>query len=55
MEFPVEFEINIPGGTPESEVEDRENAEASAAVRLAGRRASRSGREAGHPVAGQAA
>jgi len=34
MEFLVEFEVNIPEGTPESEVEDRENAEASAAARL---------------------
>ena len=34
MEFLVEFEINIPQGTPESEVEERENAEASAAAKL---------------------
>ena len=30
MEFLVEFEINVPGGTPESEVRDRENADATA-------------------------
>ena len=35
MEFLVEFEINVPGGTPESEVRDRENAEATAAAQLA--------------------
>jgi muconolactone D-isomerase len=34
MEFLVEFEIDIPEGTPESEVEDRENAEVSAAAKL---------------------
>jgi muconolactone delta-isomerase len=34
MEFLVEFDVNIPAGTPESEVEDRESAEASAAARL---------------------
>jgi muconolactone delta-isomerase len=34
MEFLVEFEVNIPDGTPESEVKDRENAEASAAAKL---------------------
>lgn len=34
MEFLVEFEVNIPDGTPESEVTDRENAEASAAAKL---------------------
>ncbi len=36
MEFLVEFELNVPDGTPESEVKDRENAEAPAAARLAG-------------------
>ena len=35
MEFLVEFEINVPDGAPESEVRDRENAEASAASKLA--------------------
>jgi len=35
MEFLVEFEINVPGGTPQSEVRDREDAEATAAARLA--------------------
>jgi muconolactone D-isomerase len=35
MEFLVEFDVNVPDGTPESEVEDRERAEASAARRLA--------------------
>ena len=34
MEFLVEFEANVPDGTPESEVKDRENAEASAAATL---------------------
>jgi muconolactone delta-isomerase len=34
MEFLVELEVNVPGGTPESEVKDRENAEASAAAKL---------------------
>jgi muconolactone D-isomerase len=34
VEFLVEFEVNVPDGTPESEIEDRENAEASAAARL---------------------
>src|SRR5580704_3323261 len=36
MEFLVEFEINIPNGTPLSEVKDREAAEAAAAAKLAG-------------------
>jgi muconolactone D-isomerase len=36
MEFLVEFDVNIPEGTPESEVEDRKNAEASAAAKLVG-------------------
>jgi muconolactone delta-isomerase len=35
MEFLVEFETSIPDGTPEYEVEERENAEASAAAKLA--------------------
>ena len=34
MEFLVEFEINAPEGTPESEVVDREEAEAAAAGAL---------------------
>lgn len=34
MEFLVEFEITVPGGTPASEVKDREDAEAAAAARL---------------------
>ena len=36
MEFLVEFEVSIPEGTPESEVAERENAEASAAAKLVG-------------------
>jgi len=34
MEFLVEFEINVPEGTPEPEVKERESAEASAAAKL---------------------
>jgi muconolactone delta-isomerase len=34
MELLVEFEINVPGEAPESEVRDRESAEASAATKL---------------------
>jgi muconolactone D-isomerase len=34
MEFLVEFEIDVPEGTPASEVEARESAEAAAAARL---------------------
>jgi muconolactone delta-isomerase len=34
VEFLVEFEIEVPDGTPESEVSDREHAEAVAAARL---------------------
>jgi len=37
MEFLVEFEVNVPDGTPGSEVKDRESAEASAAAKLADR------------------
>jgi muconolactone delta-isomerase len=33
-EFLVTFEINLPDGTPESEVTDRESAEAEAAAEL---------------------
>ena len=35
MEFLVGFEVRVPPGAPEDEVEVRENAEASAAARLA--------------------
>ncbi|HUA48050.1 MAG TPA: muconolactone Delta-isomerase family protein [Solirubrobacteraceae bacterium] len=35
MEFLVEFEIQVPGGAPESEVQNRETAEATAAAKLA--------------------
>ena len=35
MEFLVEFEVDVPAGTPETEVEDRERAEAVAATKLA--------------------
>jgi muconolactone D-isomerase len=34
MEFLVEFEVEVPSGTPASEVEQRTRAEASAAARL---------------------
>jgi muconolactone D-isomerase len=34
VEFLVEFEVDVPQGTPESEVERREQAEASAAAEL---------------------
>jgi len=34
MEYLVEFDVTIPGGTAESEVNDRERAEAVAAARL---------------------
>ena len=34
MEFLVEFEVNVPGGTSESEVNSRQDAEASAAATL---------------------
>jgi muconolactone delta-isomerase len=34
VEFLVEFEVNVPDGTPESEVTDRDNAEAAAAAKL---------------------
>jgi len=34
VEFLVQFEVNIPDGTPHSEVEDREHAEAVAAAKL---------------------
>ena len=35
MEFLVEFQINVPDGTPDAEVKDRQRAEASAAAKLA--------------------
>ena len=35
MEFLVRFELDIPGGVPESEVDDRKRAEAAAAETLA--------------------
>jgi muconolactone delta-isomerase len=35
MEFLVEFDVNVPDGAPESEVADRQTAEASAAAKLA--------------------
>jgi muconolactone D-isomerase len=35
MDFLVEFEVVVPAGTPEAEVEDRERAEAVAAAKLA--------------------
>jgi muconolactone D-isomerase len=35
MEFLVEFDVNVPDGAPESEVKDRERAEAFAARTLA--------------------
>jgi muconolactone D-isomerase len=34
MEFLVEFDVEVPSGTPETEVEQRTRAEASAAARL---------------------
>jgi hypothetical protein len=34
MEFLVEFEMNVPDGIPQSEVSEREQAEASAAAKL---------------------
>ena len=34
MEFLVEFEVKIPDGTPASEIEHSENAEAAAAAKL---------------------
>ena len=35
MEFLVEFELQVPAGTPQSEVRDREKAESAAAAKLA--------------------
>jgi muconolactone D-isomerase len=34
MEFLVEFEVEVPKGTPDSEIEERSRAESSAAARL---------------------
>ena len=34
MEFLVEFETHVPGGTPKSEVKDRRSAEAAASAQL---------------------
>jgi muconolactone D-isomerase len=36
MEFLVEFEVEVPAGTSEAEVQDRERAEAVAATKLVG-------------------
>ena len=35
MEFLVEFELEVPAGTPQPEVEQRERAESTAAAKLA--------------------
>ena len=35
MEFLVEFEVEIPAGTPQAEVEQRQRAESAAAAKLA--------------------
>jgi muconolactone D-isomerase len=35
MDFLVEFDVDVPDGTPETEVADRQTAEASAAAKLA--------------------
>ncbi len=35
MEFLVEFDVHVPEGTPESEVDERDRAESSAAATLA--------------------
>jgi muconolactone D-isomerase len=35
MEFMVEFEVEVPAGTPHAEVEQRQRAESAAAARLA--------------------
>ena len=34
MEFLVEFDVDVPDGTPDDEIGERENAEASAAAKL---------------------
>ena len=35
MEFLVEFEVEVPAGTPDREVEERQRAESAAAAKLA--------------------
>jgi muconolactone delta-isomerase len=35
MEFLVEFEVEVPAGTPDAEVEQRQRAESAAAAKLA--------------------
>jgi len=35
MEFLVEFEVEVPGSTPDAEVEQRQRAESAAAAKLA--------------------
>ena len=35
MEFLVEFEVEVPSGTPDAEVEQRQRAESAAAAKLA--------------------
>jgi muconolactone D-isomerase len=35
MEFLVEFDVHVPDGTPQAEVDERDSAESSAAARLA--------------------
>ena len=35
MEFLVEFEVEVPAGTPDPEVEERQRAESAAAAKLA--------------------
>ena len=35
MEFLVAFALDVPAGTPESEIRDRQNAEAAASAKLA--------------------
>jgi hypothetical protein len=45
MEFLVEFEFEVPAGTPDAEVEQRQRAESAAAAELAEGRASRSALE----------
>ncbi len=36
MEFLVEFEVEVPAGTPDAEVEQHQRAESAAAAKLAG-------------------
>jgi len=35
MEFLVEFQVEVPAGTPDAEVEQRQRAESAAAAKLA--------------------